>query len=217
MFLALETSIFIIDIMLTIDGGMMVAVSCCTALSFSTLDIVSLSVCSPFSYMQVAKLWAFFKPLMNILIVAESLVKLYLLASVLNWCTYAARDSFSHCWISINCKVYMWILALQSFSLTRSFISSHDLFEEMASVTSVCVKPHDFNLVSLGLLSPVRSATVSISLSQSSNLAESCSLKKGISYIRGLVRLDCFCMEQKASLYWCNTSPRGSAGASGCG
>ena len=87
------------DIMLTIDGGVMVAVSCCTALSFSTLDMLSLRACSPFSYMWVAKLWAFFKPLMNILIVATSLVKLHLLASVLNWCTYAARHFLSCCWI----------------------------------------------------------------------------------------------------------------------
>ena len=64
------------NIMLTIDGGVMVAVSCCTALSFSTLDIASLRVYGPFSYMWVVKLWAFFKPLMNILIVIMSLVKI---------------------------------------------------------------------------------------------------------------------------------------------
>ena len=124
--------------------------------------------------MWVAKLWAFFKPLMNILIVATSLVKLHLLAAVLNQCIYAARDSFSHCWISINCEVYVWISALQSFNVNRSFISSHDLFEEIASVTSVHVKPCDFALASLVLLSLVRSAAVSMSRSQSSNLVESC-------------------------------------------
>ena len=43
-------------IILTIDGGVMAAVSCCTALSFSSSNIASLSVCSPFSYMWVAKL-----------------------------------------------------------------------------------------------------------------------------------------------------------------
>ena len=37
------------DIMLTVDGGVMVAVSCCTGLSFSTSDIVLMSVCHPFS------------------------------------------------------------------------------------------------------------------------------------------------------------------------
>ena len=82
------------DIMLTINGGVMVAVSCCTTLSFSTSDIVSMSVCGPFSYMWVAKLWTFFKLLMNIQMVAASFVTLHLLASVLNQCTYVARDSF---------------------------------------------------------------------------------------------------------------------------
>ena len=43
------------DIMLTIDGGVIVVVSYCTVLSFSILDIVSLSICSPFSYMWVAR------------------------------------------------------------------------------------------------------------------------------------------------------------------
>ena len=134
--------------------------------------------------MQVAKLWAFFKPLMNILMVAASLVKLNLLASVLNQCTYAARDSFYCYWISMNCKIYMWISALQSFSLNRTFISSHDLFKEIASLTSVHVRPCDFTLGSLALLSLVRSAAVSMSMSQSSNLVESCSLKTGISCIK---------------------------------
>ena len=160
---------------------MMVVVSCCTALSFLTLDIASLNICGPFSYMQVARLWAFFKPLMNMLIVATSLVKLHLLASVSNQCTYTARDSFSYCWISMNHEVYMWISALKSFSHNRSFMSSQDLFELMASVTSVCIKPHDFTLARLALLSLVRSAAISMSVSQSSNLVESCSLKTGIS------------------------------------
>ena len=155
------------DIMLTIGGGVMVAVNCCLALSFLTSDIALLRVCSPSSYMWVVKLWAFFKPLMNILIAAVLLVKLHLLASVLNQCTYAARDSFSHCWISMNCKVYMWILALQSI---RSFISSDDLFEEIASVTGVHIKPCDFALATLALLSLVWSAAISMSMSQSPNL-----------------------------------------------
>ena len=157
-------------IMLTVDGGVIVAVSCCTVLSFSTSDIASLSICSPFSYMQVAKLWAFFKPLMNIQIVATSFVKLHLLATVLNQCIYAARNSFSHCWISMNCEVYVWISALQSFKLNWSFISSHDLFEEIASVTSMGIRPQDSALVSLSLLSLVRSTAMSMSMSQSSNL-----------------------------------------------
>ena len=149
--------------------------------------------------------------------VATSLVMLHLLASVLNWCTHATRDSFSHCWISMNCEVYMWISALQSFNLDRSFISSHVLFEEIASVTSMHIRPQDFALASLALLSLVRSAAVSVSVSQSSNLVESCSLKTGISCIKEFVRLDCFCIEHKVSMYWCNTSPRDSASAGGCG
>ena len=106
----------------------------------------------------------------------------------------------------------MWISALQSFNLNGSFISSHDLFEEIASVTSVCIKPCDFALVSLALLSLVRSAAISMSRSQSSNLVESCSLKTGISCIKEFVRLDCFCVEHKVSVHWCNTSLKGSAG-----
>ena len=52
MLLALETSSSFI-IMLIIEGGVIVAVSCCTMLSFSTSDMASLSVCSPFSYIYV--------------------------------------------------------------------------------------------------------------------------------------------------------------------
>ena len=127
--------------------------------------------------MQVARLWAFFKPLMNMLIVGASFMKLHLLASVLNQCTYAVRDSFSHCWISMNHEVYVWILALQSFSHNRLFISSQDLFEVMASVTSVHIKPLDFTLANLSLLSLGRSAAISMSVSQSFNSVESCFIK----------------------------------------
>ena len=165
------------DIPLTVDGRVMVAVRCCTALNFSTSDIVLLRIYGPFSYLQVAMLQTFFKPLLNILIEAASLVKLQLLASVLNQCTCTARDSFPCCWI-----------ALQSFSLNRSFISSHDLFEEITSVASVHVKPYYFTLASLALLSLVRSAAISMLMSQSSNLVKSCSLKTGISctYVLGM-------------------------------
>ena len=157
------------------------------------------------------------QPSMKILIVATSLVMLHLLASVLNQYTYAVRNSFSCCWISMNHEVYVWISALQSFSLNRSFISSHDLFEEITSVTSVHDKSHDFALASLVLLSLVRSAAVSMSVSQSSNLVESCSFKTYISCIKEFDRLDCFCVEHNVSVYWCNTSPKGSSGAGGCG
>ena len=209
-------SCYLFDTMLTIDGGVMVAVSC-TAFSFFTLDIALLTFVVPSHNMQVARLWAFFKHLMNILIVTTSFVKLHLLASVFKWCTYAVRDPFSHCWISMNHKVYVWILALRSFSHNRSFISSQDLFEVMASVTSVCIKPLDFALASLALLSLVRSTVVSMSVSQSSNLVESCSVKTAISCSKEFVRLDCFCVEQKVSVYCSITSPRGSVGVGGCG
>ena len=78
----------------------------------------------------------------------------------------------------------------------------------------VCViKPQDFALVSLALLSLVRSAAVSMSRNQSSNLVESCSLKTGISCIKEFVRLYCFCVEHKVFVYWHNSSPGGSVGA----
>ena len=128
--------------------------------------------------MWVARLWAFFKHLMNILIVAASFVKLHLLASVSNQCTYTVRDSFSCCCITMNHDVYVLISSLQSFNHNRSLMSSQDLFEVMAFVTSVHVKPCDFALVSFSLFSLVRFAAVSMSVSQSSNLVEACSLKQ---------------------------------------
>ena len=163
--------------MLTIDGGVMVAVSCCTTFSFLTTDIALLSICGPFSYMWVARLWAFLKPLMNILMMAASFRKLHLLAYVLNQWTYD---------------------------------------EVMPTVTSVHVNPLDFVLASLPLLSLVRSAAVLMSVSQSSNLIESCSLKTGISCSKKCVRLDCFCVVHKVCVYCCITSVRGSADAGGC-
>ena len=205
------------DIMLTIDGWVMVAVSCCTALSFLTSEIVLLSICGPLSYMCMARLWTLFKPWMNIQIVAASFIKLHLLASVLNQCTYTVRDSFSHCCTSMNHVIYVWISALQSFSHNRSLMSSQDLFEVMASVTNVCIKPYVFTLASLAVLSLVRSAAISMSVIQSSNLVESCSLKTGISCRKEFVRLDSFCVEHKVSVYCCSTFLRGSAGAGGCG
>ena len=84
LFLALETVISLCDITSTVEGGMIIAVTCCTALSLSTSEIASVSICGPFSQMWVAKLWAFFNPLIKILMVVASFVKLHLLASVLN-------------------------------------------------------------------------------------------------------------------------------------
>ena len=78
LFLTLETVIFFIGEHVDMDGEIIVAVSCCTALSFSTLEMESVSVCSPFSWMWVARLWALFNPLMKILMVAASFVKLHL-------------------------------------------------------------------------------------------------------------------------------------------
>ena len=57
------------DIMLTIEDGKMVAVSC-AALSFYTSVMASFSVCGSFSLILAAKLCVFFSPLMKILIVA---------------------------------------------------------------------------------------------------------------------------------------------------
>ena len=111
--------------------------------------------------------------------------------------------------------IFFFINVLQ-VSYVFSFAKCN-VFEEITSVTSVHVKPQDFALVSLALLLLVRSTAVSMSRSQSSNLVESCSLKMVISCIKEFVRLDCFCVEHKVSMYWCNTSPRGSAGAGGCG
>ena len=50
LFLTLETAwSSSLYIMLNVDGGIIMVVSCCTALSFSTSDIAWLSVCGPFS------------------------------------------------------------------------------------------------------------------------------------------------------------------------
>ena len=95
----------------------------------------------------------------------------------------------------------MWILALQSVSFNRSFISSQDLLEVMDSVTSVHVKSLNFTLVSFALLSLVRSAAILMSMSQSFNLVESCSLKTGISCSKEFVSLDCSCVEHKVSVH----------------
>ena len=83
-FLALKTSTSSFDIMLTIEDGRMVAVSCCAALSFSTSVMASFSVCRSFSLIRAAKLCTFFSPFMKILMVAGSFVKLQHLASILN-------------------------------------------------------------------------------------------------------------------------------------
>ena len=144
--------------------------------------------------------------------VVVSFIKLHLLASILNQWMYAARDSFSHCWISRKHMAKVWILALQSFSHNKFFISSQDLSELKASMTNVHVNPFDFALVSLALLSLVRSAAVSMSISHSSSLVESCSLKTVMSCSSELVTFDCFCVVHKVSVYCHITSPKDLVG-----
>ena len=97
--------------------------------------------------MSIDKLWAFFNPLTNILMVVALFVKLHLLASLLNLWTYAVRDSFSHCWISMKHEVYVWILALQSLAHSKYFMSSPDVSELIASITNVQVNPLDLTFV----------------------------------------------------------------------
>ena len=85
----------------------------------------------------------------------------------------------------------------------------------MVSVTNVHVSPLNFTLASLALLSFVRSAAVSMSVSHSSSLVESCSLKTAMSCSSELVRFTCFCVVHKVSVYCLITSPKGSVGAGG--
>ena len=82
----------------------------------------------------------------------------------------------------------------------------------MAYVTNVHVNPLNFALVSLALLSLVRSAVVLMSINHSSSLVESCSLKTAISCSSEFIRLDCFCVVHKVSVYCCITSLKGSVG-----
>ena len=87
----------------------------------------------------------------------------------------------------------------------------------MASVTNVHVSPLNFALVSLALLSLVRSAAVSMSVNHSSSLVQSCSLKTVISSSTEFIRFECFCVVHKVSVYCHITSPKGSVGAGGGG
>ena len=162
--------------------------------------------------MHIAKLWAFFNLLTKILIVAAAFVKLHLFASVFYLWMYAARDAFSFSCISMKCEVYVWIIALHHLSHSRSFISSQDLSELIASVTNVWVNALNLAFASLVQLSLFRSAAVSISVKQSSNFVESYSLKMAISYSKELVRFVCFCMVHNVLVYWCITSMKGSVG-----
>ena len=128
-------------------------------------------------------------------------MKLHLFASVLNLWTYAVRDSFSFCWISMKCEVYVWMLALHSLSHSKSLISSQDFPELIASVTNVQVNPLSLAFASLAQLSFIRSAAVSISISQSSYFVGSYSLKRAMSCSNELARFVCFCVVHKVSGY----------------
>ena len=86
---------------------------------------------------------------------------------------------------------------LQSFSLNKSIISSQDLSEVMASVINVWVNPLDLALASLDLLSFVKSAAVSISVSQSSRFVAWCPLKIAMSCSKQIVRFVWFCVVHK--------------------
>ena len=122
--------------------------------------------------------------------------------------------------ISMKCQVYVWILALHSLSHSKSFISSQDLLELIASVTNVWVNPLNFAFASFVQLSLVRFIAVSISIRQSSNFVESYSLKTVISCSKELVRFVCFCVVHKVLVYWPITSPKSSVGVGiwdGCG
>ena len=100
----------------------------------------------------------------------------------------------------------------------KALVVTNPLFHPkilMASVTNVYVFPLDFTLASLVLLSLVRSAAVLMSISHSSSLVESCSLKTAMSCSNEFVRFDCFCMVHKVSVYCHITSPKGSVGVGG--
>ena len=105
LFLALETVILIVWYHVDHRWWSNCGSQLLYSIKLSTSDIALLNICASFSYIWVARLWVFFKPLMYILMVAVSFVKLHLLASVLNQWTYTVRDSFSHCWISMKHKV----------------------------------------------------------------------------------------------------------------
>ena len=154
-----------LDMVLTNDGDSKVDVICWAAWSFSTSHMVSARLCDPFLYTLVARVCAFFRPLRNILIVAASLSNLHLLASHLNWWTYAARDFLSDCWMSMKWPIDVWMSAFDIFKWNNSLISSQVFCEVKASDINVLTNPLDLTFANLVLLLPVNSEAVSISLS----------------------------------------------------
>ena len=94
--------------------------------------------------------------------------------------------------ISLKWDMEVWISELQVFNHYKSFISSQEWPDMTASVIEVHAKPFDLAWASLLLLSAVRSATISVSPSQSSRCVVSCPLNTGISGSKEYVRLVCF-------------------------
>ena len=141
---------------------------------------------------------------------AVSLSNLNLLASHLKWWIYAARDSFSFCWISIKCLMDVWMSELQIFKWRESLISSQVLCRVKASDINVLTSPLDLPCAYLVLLSPVNSMAVSMSVSQSSNCEESFPFNIGISCNNEFSRDVFFWALHKVSVYLFNTSPMGS-------
>ena len=147
-------------------------------------------------------------------IVAALLVKLHVLAFLLNLWTYAAKDSLSFCWLSMKQLTDVWISELQIFKWRRSLISSQLLSKLRASDINVQVNPLDLACANLILLSLVKLAAVSTSINQSSKWDELLPLKIVICS-RVFVKVPFFCAVHNISVYCCRTSPRGSGSADG--
>ena len=146
--------------MLTVDHGIIIVVSCCTELSFSALDNVSLNV-----------LWS--------LLIDACYQTMCILQTFDEYpdggCIIhkVASLSFHLELVDICCKGFLFSLpdfheaqcvsmniSIAQLYTNRSFVSSQDLSKLMASVTNVHVNPLQFTLASLALLSLERSATV---------------------------------------------------------
>ena len=106
---------------------------------------------------------------------------------------------------------YRYGYSIASLSHSKSFISSQDLSELIASMTNVWVSPLDLALASLAQHSFVRFPAVSISW-PIYNFVELYSLKRAVSCSNELVRFVCLGEVHKVSVYWYITSPKGSAG-----
>ena len=136
-----------------------------------------------------------------------SLSNLHVLASCLKWWTYAARDSFSFCWIFIKQLMDVWMSELHIFKQRESLISSQVLCKVKASDNNFLTSPLDLACASLVLLSPINSEAVSMSVSQYSNCEESFPFNMGISCNNEFSKDVFFCALHKVSVYLFNTSP----------